>query len=156
MANRLLTAAHKSEYQKSYEYPTITCTACYFFPTFIKAQSADFSAYLFVYFTGNEKADESIHYALSNDGYNFLALNNDQPILSSAKISSTGGIRDPHILRKADGKGFYMVATDMVSAKGWDSNRAMALLKSNDLINWSSTVVDIQKKFKGNDSLKQV
>jgi arabinoxylan arabinofuranohydrolase len=127
-----------------------------FFPTFIKAQNADLSAYLFVYFTGNEKAEESIHYALSNDGYNFLALNNDQPILSSAKISSTGGIRDPHILRKADGKGFYMVATDMVSAKGWDSNRAMVLLKSNDLINWSSTVVDIQKRFKGNDSLKRV
>lgn len=114
------------------------------------------SAYLFVYFTGNSKSEEAIHFAISNDGFTYKALNNDQPILSSAKISSSGGVRDPHILRGADGKTFYMVATDMESAKGWDSNRAMVLLKSNDLIHWTSKVVNIQQRFKGNDSLKRV
>ena len=114
-----------------------------------------YSCYLFTYFTGNAKAEESIHFALSNDGYNFRALNGDNPILESEKISSTGGVRDPHILRGADGM-FYMIATDMVSAKGWNSNRAMVLLKSADLVNWSSSVVNIQKRFPGNDSLLRV
>src|SRR4051794_16842526 len=57
-----------------------------------------FSAYLFVYFTGNDKKEEAIRFALSNDGYHFWALNGDKPIISSEQISSTGGVRDPHIL----------------------------------------------------------
>lgn len=115
-----------------------------------------YTAYLFTYFTGNDKNQEAIHFALSNDGFNFKALNGNKPVITSAKISSTGGIRDPHILRGADGKTFYMVATDMVSSLGWESNRAMVLLKSNDLINWTSSVVNIQKRFPGNDSLLRV
>lgn len=114
------------------------------------------TGYLFVYFTGNEKKEEAIHYAISNNGYNFYALNNDEPIINSEKISSTGGVRDPHILRGADGKTFYMVVTDMVSAKGWDSNRAMVLLKSTDLVNWTSSVINIQKRFPGNENLLRV
>jgi beta-xylosidase len=49
-----------------------------------------------------------------------------------------------------------MVVTDMVSANGWSSNRAMVLLKSTDLINWTSSVVNIQKRFAGQDSLLRV
>jgi hypothetical protein len=114
------------------------------------------TAYLFTYFTGNKGSEEAIRFALSNDGYNYRALNGNQPVLSSEKISSTGGVRDPHILRGADGKTFYMVATDMVSARGWNSNRAMVLLKSTDLVNWISSIVNIQKRFPGNDSLLRV
>lgn len=114
------------------------------------------SAYLFAYFTGNKKADESIRFAISEDGYHYKALNNNQPVLSSEQISSTGGVRDPHILRGADGKSFYMVATDMVSAKGWDSNRGMVLLKSPDLINWTSSKVNIQQKYPDQQDLKRV
>jgi arabinoxylan arabinofuranohydrolase len=114
------------------------------------------SAYLFAYFTGNDIKEESIHFAVSNDGYNFRALNNNQPIIDSKLISSSGGIRDPHILRGANGKTFYMVVTDMVSAKGWDSNRAMVLLKSTDLVNWNSTVINIQKKYPNQENLKRV
>ncbi len=121
-----------------------------------KTSTEKYSAYLFAFFTGNAKSEEAIHFAISNDGYNYRALNGDKPIISSEKISSTGGIRDPHILRGADGKTFYRVVTDMVSAKGWNSNRAMVLLKSTDLINWTSAVVDIQKRFAGNDSLLRV
>jgi len=115
-----------------------------------------YSAYLFTYFTGNNKSEEAIRFALSNDGYNYRALNKDKPVLSSAQISSTGGVRDPHILRGADGKTFYMVATDMVSANGWSSNRAMVLLKSTDLVNWTSSVVNIQKQFPGQENLLRV
>src|SRR5665647_526254 len=50
------------------------------------------SAYLFVYFTGNRKDEEQIRFALSSDGYNFKALNRDKPIISSEKISLTGGV----------------------------------------------------------------
>lgn len=121
-----------------------------------KAQSKENVAYLFTYFTGNSKAEEAIRFAVSTDGYHYSALNNNNAIISSEKISSTGGVRDPHILRGEDGKTFYMVATDMVSANGWNSNRAMVLLKSNDLIHWTSAVVNIQKRFPNNENLLRV
>lgn len=120
------------------------------------AQKSKNTAYLFTYFTGNQGLEESIHFAISSDGYTYRALNNNQPVISSAAISSTGGVRDPHILRGSDGKTFYMVVTDMVAAKGWDSNRAMVLLKSTDLINWTSSIVNIQKRFPAQENLLRV
>lgn len=120
------------------------------------AQEKDMEAYLFTYFTGNSVEDESIHFAVSPDGYHYKTLNNNQPVLDSRKISSTGGVRDPHILRGKDDKTFYMVVTDMTSHKGWDSNRAMVLLKSDNLVDWESSVVNIQKRFPGHEDLKRV
>ncbi len=116
----------------------------------------EYEGYLFVYFTGNRVAEESIHFAVSTDGYRYTALNGNQPVLDSKEISSTGGVRDPHILRGEDGKSFYMVTTDMTSSKGWDSNRAMVLLKSDDLIHWTSSVINIQEKYSGQENLKRV
>lgn len=116
----------------------------------------DLTAYLFAYFTGNAVEEEAVRYAISADGYNYYHLNDNKPILDSKKISSTGGVRDPHILRGEDGKTFYMVLTDMTSSKGWSSNRAMILLKSTDLINWESNIVNIQTAFSGNENLKRV
>ena len=110
-----------------------------------------YTSYLFVYFIGDEKKTgkdgEEIRFALSKDGYHFKALNNNQPILDSKKISLSGGVRDPHILRAEDGKTFYMVATDMVSAMGWDSNRGMVLMKSTNLIDWQSTAIHVPTVF---------
>ena len=107
-----------------------------------------YSAYLFAYFTG-DKSGEAIRFALSDDGYSFRALNHNKPVLNSAKISSTGGVRDPHILRGADGKTFFMVATDMNTDKfGWGPDYAMVLLRSTDLIHWQSNVVNIAESFK--------
>jgi len=116
----------------------------------------DLTAYLFVYFTGNRVEEEAVNYAVSADGYHYHSLNSNKPVLDSKVISSTGGVRDPHILRGDDGKTFYMVLTDMTSSKGWDSNRAMVLLKSTDLVNWKSSVVNIQTAFAGNENLKRV
>ncbi|GAB2471242.1 hypothetical protein GCM10011375_37970 [Hymenobacter qilianensis] len=115
-----------------------------------------YSAYLFAYFTGNEKQEEAIRFALSKDGYQYTALNGNQPIISSAAISETDGVRDPHILRGADGKTFYMVATDMVSANGWSSNRGMVLLRSTDLITWTSSAINFQKRYPGQENLQRV
>ena len=116
----------------------------------------DYAGYLFTYFTGNAVSEEAIRFAISADGYDFRALNGNQPVIDSKQISSTGGVRDPHILRCEDGKTFYMVVTDMTSSKGWDSNRAMILLKSTDLLNWTSSIINIQKKYKDQENLKRV
>jgi len=116
----------------------------------------DFAGYLFAYFKGNAVADEAVCFAISTDGYTYRALNDNQPILDSKVISKTGGVRDPHILRGDDGKTFYMVLTDMTSSKGWDSNRGMVLLKSQDLVHWSHQTIDIQLRFKGQEALKRV
>lgn len=98
-------------------------------------------AYLFTYFTSGEKG-EAIRYAISKDGFKYYALNNNEPIIASEKISTTGGVRDPHILRKNDNSGFYMVVTDLRAQNGW-YNTAMVLMKSDDLINWTTTGINI-------------
>jgi arabinoxylan arabinofuranohydrolase len=128
------------------------------FSQLYKSGSADkdFAGYLFTYFKGNTIKDESLCYAISTDGYNYRALNNNEPVIDSKMISSTGGIRDPHILRGEDGRSYYMVLTDMTSSKGWDSNRAMVLMKSTDLLNWKHTVINIQQRYKGQEDLKRV
>jgi beta-xylosidase len=115
-----------------------------------------YKGYLFVYFIGNQKSEEAIRFAISADGYNYFALNHNEPVVNSSAISETGGVRDPHILRSDDGKTFYMVATDMVSANGWNSNRGLVLLKSTDLINWSSSAINFQKRYPNQDSLLRV
>tara|TARA_R100001369_G_scaffold75367_1_gene104242 strand:+ start:764 stop:2920 length:2157 start_codon:yes stop_codon:yes gene_type:complete len=113
----------------------------------IDQQEDKFTNYLFTYFTGNGPGEEAIRYAISTDGYNYHALNNNQPIVSSKEISSSGGVRDPHILRGADGKTFYMVVTDLyVPEQGWN-NYAMILMKSTDLINWTSNIINIPETY---------
>ncbi|PUV23934.1 family 43 glycosylhydrolase [Sphingobacterium athyrii] len=116
----------------------------------------DFAGYLFAYFKGNAVADEAVCFAISTDGYTYRALNGNRPVLDSKTISKTGGVRDPHILRAEDGKTFYMVLTDMTSSKGWDSNRGMVLLKSQDLLHWSHQAIDFQRRFNGQKDLKRV
>lgn len=44
----------------------------------------------------------------------------------------------------------------MVSGNGWDSNRAMVLLKSTDLVNWSHSIINMQKRYEGQEKLKRV
>ncbi len=111
------------------------------------AEKEDKVAYLFTYFTGNDPKDEQIKFALSIDGFNFTPLNGGEPVIASKDIAKTGCVRDPHILRCEDGKTFYMVATDMRSQLGWSSNRGMVLLKSNDLVHWTSSAINFPTKW---------
>lgn len=132
----------------------ISMTQCT--PAEAKITEKDFDAYLFTYFTGNDISEEAVRYAISEDGYNYHYLNDNKPVIDSKEIASTGGVRDPHILRGEDGKTFYLVLTDMVSANGWSSNRALVMLKSNDLINWTSSNINIQNRYEGQEDLLRV
>ncbi|MBQ2001877.1 MAG: glycoside hydrolase family 43 protein [Bacteroidaceae bacterium] len=91
---------------------------------------------------------EQIRFAISENGTDWKALNNNQPILDSKVISNTGGVRDPHILRGADGKSYYMVATDMFTHKdGWGFNPGIVLMRSDNLTDWTHSAIDFTKTY---------
>ena len=105
-----------------------------------------YSNYLFVYFPAND--NENIYYALSNDGFNYTAMNGGKRVVAADTVSVKKGLRDPHVMRGPDGW-FYMVNTDMKSSEGWSSNRGMVLMKSKDLINWKHSTVHFPDRYKG-------
>ena len=105
-----------------------------------------YSNYLFVYFPANN--NENIYYALSNDGFNYTAMNSGKPVVAADTVSIKKGLRDPHVMRGPDGW-FYMVNTDMKSSEGWSSNRGMVMMKSKDLINWKHSTVHFPNRYKG-------
>lgn len=125
-----------------------------------KTPEKDLAAYLMVYFKDDT---HGLYFALSRDGYSFTDVNNAMPIIGGDTIAEQKGIRDPYIMRGNDGW-FYMAMTDLHiygKEKGyrttqwerpqelydWGNNRGFVLMKSKDLINWSHTVVDLQKTF---------
>ena len=57
--------------------------------------SANFEGYLFAYFEGggDAKQQEHLRFALSDDGVNWRALNENRPVIASDTISESGGIR---------------------------------------------------------------
>lgn len=96
-----------------------------------------YGAYVFCYFVGNETEEQTIHLAVSSDGYNFEALNGNNAVIEQTQ--GTGCVRDPYIFKAVDSEGkdcYYIVATDMNALEGWTSNHAIMFWKSYDLINW--------------------
>lgn len=101
-----------------------------------------YGKYLFVYFVGNGEGEERIHFAVSEDGYNFRPLNNNEAVITQHKGKKC--VRDPYILKDRGGC-YYIVGTDMKCEEGWESNHALVTWKSKDLINWTDeTIIDIQ------------
>lgn len=101
--------------------------------------------FLFVYFTGNNANEERLHYALTLDGYSFSPMNGGRHVLEQTK--GTRCLRDPFVIRAGDGY-YRLVATDMQSSKGWNSNRGLITWRSGDLITWTDeTVIEIADKF---------
>jgi hypothetical protein len=99
-------------------------------------------AYLFVYFTGDSIEGEKLRFAVS-DGNNALQwrdLNDARPILESTM--GTRGLRDPFILRSAEGDRFFLLATDLsVGRTGWghatdDGSQYLEIWESTDLVHW--------------------
>lgn len=122
----------------------------------------DMAAYLLVYF---KDATHSLHFALSADGYSFTDINNGEPVINGEEIAEQRGVRDPYIMRGPDNV-FYMAMTDLHiyahqrglreqewqrarSSYGWGNNRALVLMKSTDLINWSHAVLRVDQAFPG-------
>jgi hypothetical protein len=102
-------------------------------------------AYLFAYFLGNAPDQERLSYAVSRDGYNFKALNGGKAVWASTV--GTGCLRDPYIFKGEDGF-YYLLATDMKSSLGWNSNRNLLSAKSMDLIHWTGiTIIEIANKY---------
>lgn len=112
------------------------------------ATNNKYAGYLFAYFEGSGNQQEHLRFAISEDAKNWYALNDNQPVIASDSISTSGGIRDPHILRGEDGC-YYIVATDMNTVKnGWKDNPGIVLMKSKDLVNWTHTKIVLKEDYK--------
>jgi len=122
----------------------------------------EMKAYLMAYFKDDT---HSLYMALSSDGYTFTALNQSNPVIQGDTISLQKGIRDPHIFRGPD-NAFYLTMTDLhIFAQrdslrdtewerdgneyGWGNNRALVMMKSTDLINWSVSNFRLDTAFEG-------
>lgn len=103
----------------------------------------EYTDYFFAYFAGEGYSDgEQVYFAASQDGLNWSDLNENKPVL----ISSLGeqGVRDPYVIRSAEGDKFYMIATDLKinGGKGWGAaqtagSQSIMVWESTDLVNWS-------------------
>ncbi|MDE6628185.1 MAG: family 43 glycosylhydrolase, partial [Muribaculaceae bacterium] len=117
------------------------------------AASEPMTAYLFAYFEGTGGQTEHLRFAVSDNGFDWHALSCNDPVILSDTIAVSGGTRDHHILRGADGKTFYMVATDMQTKKyGWVENPGVVLMKSDNLTDWTHATVELAKAFPENFS----
>ena len=116
------------------------------FDVYVHPKDSPYSHYLFTFFPSNN--DENIYYAVSDDGYNYTTVNKGKPVVTAQGITVMGGLRDPHILRGEDGL-FYMVATDMRANLGWESNRGMVLMRSKDLVHWTTSTVHFPTRYAG-------
>ncbi|ESQ83626.1 hypothetical protein ABENE_20150 [Asticcacaulis benevestitus DSM 16100 = ATCC BAA-896] len=104
--------------------------------------SAENEAYMFVYFAGDTPDGEKLRFAVSegNNALNWQDLNDAQPILESA--TGTLGLRDPFIMRSAEGDRFFLLATDLSAGRsGWskatdEGSSYLEIWESTDLINW--------------------
>lgn len=106
-------------------------------------QESDYTDYFFAYFAGERYQDgEQIYFASSQDGMNWEDLNNNEPVLTSSLGEK--GVRDPFLIRSAEGDKFYLIATDLKinGGNGWDAaqnqgSQSLMVWESTDLVNWS-------------------
>ena len=127
---------------------TLICTAGYetvIFPLTIAADDGMYG-YLYCHMAGDS---ENTLYALGTKedrGVKFHPLINNEPIYDAEQVAGIeGGVRDAFICRGKDNN-YLMVTTDMSNRKtrSW-FNHGINLLKSNDLIHWTSTTFDFRK-----------
>ncbi len=111
-----------------------------------KAEQKKLENYLFAFFPSNSQ--EQLYFAAGKDHLHFTDLNDGDPVLTS-EIGDQG-VRDPFIMRSAEGDHFYMIATDLkVQTTGWSvaqfgGSLRMLVWESDDLVNWSKPrLVDV-------------
>jgi hypothetical protein len=102
-----------------------------------------YDGYLLVHFTSAEQDGEQLYFSTSRDGYRWTELNGARPVLESRLGEK--GVRDPAIVRAADGGKFYILATDLriANGKGWDAamhkgSTSLVIFESPDLLAWSA------------------
>lgn len=108
----------------------------------------DYTAgYLWTYF--KESDYEKIYFGSSEDGKTWKKLNKDlngnsQPVLSSN--AGTKGVRDPHLIRSAEGDKYWILGTDLhaegtADGNSWDqygASQYLVVWESTDLVNWKN------------------
>ncbi len=112
----------------------------------LSAQNLQKGDYGYLYCHMSDRGEYTA-YALSRDGYHYEDLLEGNPAIDpQAHARIEGGQRDAYICRSYDGKGYVMVTTDMCVAKShiWD-NYGIDLMKSDDLIHWTSVTFDYRK-----------
>ncbi len=97
-------------------------------------------AYLFSYFTGNAVNEQTIHFAVSKDGYNYTPLNGNNAVITQTKGRLC--CRDPYIFKGQDNY-YYIIATDMDASNNewWGNSNTMVLWRSADLVNWTDETI---------------
>ncbi len=114
----------------------------------------DYTAgYLWTNF-GAEGGYEKIFYGYSEDGLTWKKLNKldgvSQPILANDGEGSDLGVRDPHVIRSAEGDRYWILGTDLhaegggAGGSGWDQLNAsqnLVVWESRDLVNWSEAQI---------------
>lgn len=120
----------------------------------------DMTSYLFVF---HHDSTHSLYMATSHDGYEFTPVNGGRPVMGGDTLATQKGIRDPHIYRGPDGA-FYLAMTDLhifgkekgfrdtqwerpAEEHSWGNNHGFVLMKSYDLLNWTRSVVHVDKCF---------
>ena len=130
-----------------------------------------FDHYLFASFHGGDdggRNGEQIWLSVSkaNDPFNWYELNYDagtaisQPILQTVNPPrGQTGLRDPSLIRSADGEHFYLLATDLKTfqdGQSWNyrqsrGSRNLIVYESDDLVHWSEPrFVKIEDDHAGN------
>ena len=108
------------------------------------APPAKNEAYLFAYFPDDSADGEKIRFAISegNNALQWKTLNDARPVLESSL--GTLGLRDPFIMRSAEGDRFFLMATDLSAGRtGWSDatrkgSRYLEIWESVDLVNWGN------------------
>jgi GH43 family beta-xylosidase len=109
-----------------------------------KPAAAPKEAYLFTYFAGDSVDGEKLRFAVSrgNNALQWQNLNEARPVLEST--FGTRGLRDPFIMRSAEGDRFFLLATDLSTGRtGWgkatdEGSHYLEIWESTDLVNWGN------------------
>jgi len=103
----------------------------------VKEQTPNDGYYVLCYFRGEYDGmleQQSVHLAISSNGYDFTPLNDNEPMIE--QTLGKKNCRDPFLF-KANDK-YYILATDMDSKEGWLSNHSLVMWESTDLITWTN------------------
>ncbi|MEE6274183.1 glycoside hydrolase family 43 protein [Georgenia sp. MJ206] len=130
-----------------------------------------YERYLFASFHGGDDGGRNgeqiwISASKGNDPFNWYEVNYEDgtsvsdPILQTVTPPrGTTGLRDPSLIRSADGDRFYLLATDLKTyqdGQSWSyrqsrGSRNLVIYESDDLINWSEPrFVEVEDEHAGN------